>query len=67
MYLNNNNFRFNFIGGINIIKHAIFMKIRIVHTLHCTALHFMHCTLIGYKVSVLIHLECPTDTVRVRD
>ena len=26
MYLNNTNFRFNFIGGINIITNAIFMK-----------------------------------------
>ena len=40
---------------IPIITYAIFMKIRIVHTL------------IGYMVSVLIHLECPTDTVRIRD
>ena len=32
-YLNNQKFRFSFIGGINIITHAIFMKIRIVHTL----------------------------------
>ena len=33
-YLNNTNCIFIFIGGINIITHAIFMKIRIVHTLH---------------------------------
>ena len=33
MYLNNTKIRFSFIGGINIIMHAIFMKIRIVHTL----------------------------------
>ena len=33
MYLNNTNVRFSFIGGIHIITHAIFMKIRIVHTL----------------------------------
>ena len=32
-YLNNKNFRFSFIGGINIITHAIFMKIRLIHTL----------------------------------
>ena len=32
-YLNNNIFRFSLIGGINIIIHTIFMKIRIVHTL----------------------------------
>ena len=31
-YLNNKMFRFRFIGGINIITHAIFMKTRIVHT-----------------------------------
>ena len=30
-YINNTNFRFSFIGGINIITLAIFMKIRIVH------------------------------------
>ena len=28
-----NKFRFRFIAGINIITHAIFMKIRIVNTL----------------------------------
>ena len=33
MYINNTNFRFSFIGGINIITHAIFMKIKIVHAL----------------------------------
>ena len=27
------NYSFGFIGGINIITHAIFIKIRIVHTL----------------------------------
>ena len=32
-YLNNNKFRFRFIGDINIITHVIFMKIRIVHKL----------------------------------
>ena len=32
-YLNNTYFRFSFIGGIAIIMHAIFMKIRIDHTL----------------------------------
>ena len=31
MYLNNTNVRFSFIGGINIITQAIFMKIRIFH------------------------------------
>ena len=46
MYLNNIKFRFSFIGDINIITHAIFMKIRIVHML------------IGYRVSVLRHIEC---------
>ena len=30
MYLNNTICRFSYIGGINIITHAIFMKIRIV-------------------------------------
>ena len=33
MYLNNTNFKFIFIGGMNTIKYAIFMNIRIVHTL----------------------------------
>ena len=33
MYQNNTHFIFSFIGGINIITHTIFMKIRIVHTL----------------------------------
>ena len=33
MYTNNTKFIFSFIGCINIIPHAIFMKIRIVHTL----------------------------------
>ena len=28
-----NNIIFSFIGGINIITHAIFMKVRIVHSL----------------------------------
>ena len=32
-YLNNNNVRSSVIGGINIITHAIFMKIRIVNTM----------------------------------
>ena len=38
-YLNNKKFRFSFIGGINIITHAIFMKIRIVHTLRADRLY----------------------------
>ena len=49
MYLNNNNFRFSFIGVINIITHAVFMKIRIVHVLRADWLYW----------SVLRHLECP--------
>ena len=32
-YLNNKMFRFSFIGGITIITYAIFIKIRIIHTL----------------------------------
>ena len=32
-YLNNKQIRFSFIGGINIIKHAIFMIIIIVNPL----------------------------------
>ena len=32
-YLNNTNFRFSFIIGINIITHLNFMKIGIIHTL----------------------------------
>ena len=38
-YLNNTNFRFSFIGGINIITHAIFMKIRIVYMLRADCLY----------------------------
>ena len=55
-YINNNIFRFSLIGGINIITHAIFMKIRIVVMLHADWLY-----------GVLRHLECPTDSVRIRD
>ena len=40
----------SFIGGINIITNAIIMNIRIVHMLRADWL---------YRVSVLIHLECP--------
>ena len=54
MYLNNTHFRFIFIGGINIITHAIFMKIRIVHMLRADWLYVT-----PYRVSVLRHLECP--------
>ena len=32
-YINDTHFIFSFIDGIIIITHAIFMKIRIVHTL----------------------------------
>ena len=32
-YLNNKKIRFSFIGVIYIIMHAIFMNIRIVHTM----------------------------------
>ena len=39
MYLNNKNCRFSFIGGINIITHAIFLKIKIVYTLQSDWLH----------------------------
>ena len=39
MYLINKKNRFSFIGGINIITHAIFMKIRIVHTLRADWLY----------------------------
>ena len=40
--LNNTNFRFSFICGINIITHAIFMKIQIVHTLSADWLYGVH-------------------------
>ena len=33
MYLNNTKIRFSFTGCINIITHAIFMTIKLVHTL----------------------------------
>ena len=49
-FLNNTNFIFRFIGGINITTNAIFKNIRIVHTLRSDWL---------YRVSVLIYLECP--------
>ena len=53
-YLNNTSFIFRFIGGITIITHAIFMKMRKVHSMN-----FILCELIGYRVSVLRHPECP--------
>ena len=37
-YLNNKKIRFSFIGGINIISHAILIKIIIVHTLRADRL-----------------------------
>ena len=44
-------FRFSFIGGINIITHAIFMKISIVHTLRDDWLYGVRIK--KFRVSVL--------------
>ena len=51
MYIHNKYFRFSFIGGINIITHAIFMKIRIVHMLRVDWLYGVRIK--TYRVSVL--------------
>ena len=50
-YLNNNIFGFSLIGRINIITHAIFMKIRIVHTLRADLLYGVRITI--FRDSVL--------------
>ena len=45
-------FIFSFIGGINIITHAMFMNIRIVHTLRpdCLYISMLVCLKVCLKV-----------------